>query len=125
MAGTSQRGCCPECGAPWRRVVEKQAASPGQRPGYARDCGARNDGDRAGHFIDASAQTTGWASTCGHAAEPVPCTVLDPFAGAGTVGLVAQGLGREYVLIELKPEYADMARERIRDEAPLFAEAIS
>jgi len=55
--------------------------------------------------------------------DPVPCTVLDPFAGAGTVGVESVKLGREYVLIELKPEYAEMARARIHDEAPLFAEA--
>jgi site-specific DNA-methyltransferase (adenine-specific) len=62
------------------------------------------------------------ARRCIMAGCPRGGTVLDPFAGAGTVGLVAQGLGREYVLIELKPEYAEMARKRIHDEAPLFAE---
>ena len=39
--------------------------------------------------------------------------VLDPFAGAGTTLLKAKELGREYVGIELNPEYADMARARI------------
>lgn len=46
--------------------------------------------------------------------------VLDPFGGAGTTGLVADRLGRNALLIELNPEYADMARERIRDDAPLL-----
>jgi hypothetical protein len=46
--------------------------------------------------------------------------VLDPFAGAGTVGLVAERLGRDAILIELKPEYAAMAERRIREEAPLL-----
>jgi DNA modification methylase len=49
-----------------------------------------------------------------------PCVVLDPFAGAGTVGLVADRLGRDAILIELKPEYAAMAERRIREEAPLL-----
>lgn len=49
-------------------------------------------------------------------------TVLDPFGGAGTTGLVADRLGRSAILIELNPEYADMARDRIRGDAPLFAE---
>lgn len=49
-------------------------------------------------------------------------TVLDPFGGAGTTGLVADRLGRSSVLIELNPEYAEMARRRIADDAPLFAE---
>lgn len=51
--------------------------------------------------------------------------VLDPFGGAGTTGLVADRLGRDAVLIELNPEYADMARERIRSDAPLFASEAS
>jgi DNA modification methylase len=39
--------------------------------------------------------------------------VLDPFAGAGTTGVVAAQHGRSFIGIELKPEYATMARERI------------
>lgn len=49
-------------------------------------------------------------------------TVLDPFGGSGTVGLVADKLGRSAVLIELNAEYAAMAERRIRDDCPLFAE---
>lgn len=45
-------------------------------------------------------------------------TVLDPFGGAGTTGLVAGNLGRSATLIELNPEYAALARRRIG----LFAE---
>jgi DNA modification methylase len=33
--------------------------------------------------------------------------------GAGTVGLVARRLGRDYLGIELNPEYAELARHRI------------
>ena len=51
-------------------------------------------------------------------------TVLDPFSGAGTTGLVADRLGRHYVGIELNPEYVTMAENRIRNDAPLFAEEI-
>ncbi|MCM2540381.1 site-specific DNA-methyltransferase [Burkholderia glumae] len=39
--------------------------------------------------------------------------VLDPFFGAGTVGLVAQQAGRRYVGIELNPEYVSLAVERL------------
>ncbi len=49
-------------------------------------------------------------------------TVLDPFGGAGTTGLVADRLGRDSILIELNPEYAELARRRITDDAPLFVE---
>lgn len=49
-------------------------------------------------------------------------TVLDPFGGAGTTGLVADRLGRDAILIELNPEYAEIARKRIEGDAGLFAE---
>jgi DNA modification methylase len=52
-------------------------------------------------------------------------TVLDPFGGAGTTGLVADRLGRDSLLIELNPEYAELARNRISDDAPLFVEVTS
>lgn len=44
--------------------------------------------------------------------------VLDPFAGTGTVGVVALKHGRKFVGIELNPEYADMARARIDQVVP-------
>lgn len=47
-------------------------------------------------------------------------TVLDPFSGAGTTGMVALRHGRAFVGIELNPEYAQMARDRILDDAPLL-----
>jgi DNA modification methylase len=53
---------------------------------------------------------------------PKDGTVLDPFGGAGTTGLVADRLGRDAVLIELNPEYAQMAERRIHGDAPLFAD---
>ncbi len=49
-------------------------------------------------------------------------TVLDPFGGAGTTGLVADRLQRHAVLIELNPEYAAMAERRIAREGGLFAD---
>jgi DNA modification methylase len=49
-------------------------------------------------------------------------TVLDPFGGAGTTGLVADRLNRNAILIELNPEYAAIAERRLNADAPLFAE---
>lgn len=48
--------------------------------------------------------------------------MLDPFFGAGTTGLVADRLQRDCTGIELNPAYALMARNRIVNEAPLFAD---
>lgn len=53
---------------------------------------------------------------CIKAGCPTGGVVLDPFGGAGTTGLVAQRLGRHAALIELNPEYAAMARDRISAE---------
>jgi site-specific DNA-methyltransferase (cytosine-N4-specific) len=50
-------------------------------------------------------------------------TVLDLFAGSGTVGVVALRAGRDFIGIELNPEYVEMARRRIEGTAPLFARA--
>src|SRR5690606_41118336 len=59
-------------------------------------------------------RTIGWRPTCDcEPREPVPCTVLDPFAGSGTTGMVATGHGRNAILIELDPRYAELIRERI------------
>lgn len=52
---------------------------------------------------------------------PVGGTVLDPFGGSGTTGVVANQLGRNAILIDLNHEYVEMARERIN--GPLFAGA--
>lgn len=43
---------------------------------------------------------------------PVGGTVLDFFSGSGTVGVIAQKLGREFILIDLNPQYTDISRVR-------------
>jgi len=55
----------------------------------------------------------GFRPSCECGADAIPCTVLDPFSGSGTTGVVACGLGRDYIGIELNPEYAAMSERRI------------
>lgn len=43
--------------------------------------------------------------------------VLDPFMGSGTTAVVAQRLKRQWLGIEFKQEYVDMARQRIKNSA--------
>jgi DNA modification methylase len=62
------------------------------------------------------------AEPCILAGCPEWGTVLDPFGGAGTTGLVADRLQRHAILVELNPDYAAMAAGRIRGDAPLFAD---
>jgi hypothetical protein len=88
--------------------------------GVGRQTGNLYQPHGAGFYADS--KTTGWSPSCAcPAADPIPCTVLDPFGGAGTVGLVADRLGRDAILIELNESYARMAEDRIRGAAPMFA----
>lgn len=57
---------------------------------------------------------------CILAGAPAGGMVLDPFGGAGTTALVADRLRRDCMLIELNPEYAEMARRRIAGDAGMF-----
>ncbi len=117
LAGTSARGCCPHCGAPWVRVTERRRnrdgtpVSGGWNGGREQRVGPQG----AGHWrFRTDVDTLGWRASCGCTpAEPVPTTVLDPFAGAGTTAIVAGQHGRNAILIELNPAYAAMARERL------------
>lgn len=44
-------------------------------------------------------------------------TVLDPFAGSGTVGVVAKKQGKSAILIEISPEYVEIIKNRLEIEA--------
>ena len=61
---------------------------------------------------------------CVKAGCPEGGTVLDPFGGSGTTGMVAQRHRRKFVLCELNPEYARMAEDRIYAERDLLSEAV-
>lgn len=65
------------------------------------------------------------AERCILAGCPKDGVVLDPFGGAGTTGLVAARHNRRAMLIELNPEYADIARRRIEREWRVIADAPS
>jgi len=56
---------------------------------------------------------------CVMAGCPEGGTVLDPFAGSGTTGMVANALGRNAIMIELKPEYIDMIKSRTQQTSML------
>ena len=57
---------------------------------------------------------------CVLAGSAVGDTVFDPFTGSGTVGIVALRHNRNFVGTELNPEYAEMAVDRIYNDAPLL-----
>lgn len=51
---------------------------------------------------------------CMQAGSEAGDTVLDPFIGSGTVGVVAEEIGRNWIGIELNEEYAEIAKERLK-----------
>ncbi len=122
LAGTSAKGCCAKCGAPWERIIEHGPADKettrGKQP-WAAETGQR---DNAGGLPSKPAITLGWRPTCKCEAAVVPCAVLDPFFGSGTTGLVSDRLQRDCIGIELNPAYVTMAHNRITNDATLFAQ---
>lgn len=126
LAGTSERGCCSKCGTPYRRQVvsERVPTRPGRDTkveGTTSDVSGNRDPER--HVT--TKHTIGWDQMCEceghmdagftiHPADTEPCTVLDPFCGSGTTLTVAEHHGRKGIGIELNPEYAHLAIERIK-----------
>ena len=118
-AGTSEKGGCAKCGAPMVREVEHTAMVV-DRSERTRDRGrTRSSGTM---LKPPTANTIGWLPSCSCNADVVYATVLDPFFGAGTTGLVADRLGRNCIGIDLNPDYADMAARRIEGDAGMFAD---
>lgn len=106
----------------------------GDRNDYGKTCGMSNELGRNARdvwtiatapFAEAHFATfpPELAERCIKAGCPAGGTVLDPFGGSGTTGLVADRLQRNAILIELNPAYAAMARKRITSDCPLFTEA--
>lgn len=123
-AGTSERGCCPECGAPWvRRVVVDKARRVGPDSRGGNYGGVRkSDGTKVmGGNYEAGRQyakvVLGFEPSCECGGEPVPCTVLDPFAGSGRTLLVAHRLGRRAVGIDVSADYCRLAEHALRERA--------
>jgi DNA modification methylase len=127
--GSSEKGCCPHCGSPWVRVVGGKKYTPtvaavGERDvDESRGDKTRKLNGKSKEWRESQADrvTLGWQASCDcpeH--EPIPCTILDPFCGAATTGLVALRLGRRFVGIELNQKYVDLGSNRIVNDSPLF-----
>ena len=162
-AGTSEKGQCVACGAPWvRQTSNPSGGATGQSWHPHKDDATTGNNAPLGGNASRTYQhrkTTGWSPSCGcynaryrvefprarcarhrHQQDaagrwfrrvrkrpgldhwPVePQTVLDPFGGSGTTAIVALRLGRKAIIIELSPEYCEMAERSIG--GPLFSGA--
>jgi len=126
LAGSSEVGACPECGKPWERIVEKTGGTTGKSwhdhgddLGGGQSQGSHPGGVGAKEGREGNPYTAkhiGWKCRCkcNHPrSEAVPCVALDPFVGSGTTGVVALKHRRDFIGIELNPEYVDMAEKRM------------
>ena len=122
LAGTSEQGVCAECGAPLARVIEiarsfESGSGRSGNPPIGKNGANLQGGGETGDIRRGPVtrtNTTGWRPTCDHHDAPTePATVLDPFGGSGTVGAVAQSLGRRAILIDLSADYLKLAERRI------------
>lgn len=113
---TGAGGCCANCGVPLSPVLDRQVSTV-ESYNYAGSAHVgRNRGmeGREGKYIGATEMIVGWEKHCGCGGEStVPSKALDCFSGAGTVGLVAETLGLDSILIDINPGYHDLARARI------------
>jgi DNA modification methylase len=122
LAGSSPVAC-RACGAPWRRIVDARRLLDGEREikgswtqADKLSSGRALQATGFGHWrVEVQRQTVGWEASCEHDEPGGRCTVLDPFAGAATAGLVAQRHGRDFLGIELSSAYAHMARRRLEE----------
>jgi DNA modification methylase len=130
-ASTSPKGVCQQCGAQWARVIDRTDTGIKQKMADGWDTGAgahgnihrdgREQGEQGKPVL--ANVTIGYRPTCQcNAGDPIPATVLDPFGGSGTTGLVADRLGHDAILIELNPDYHAMAKRRITKDAGIFAD---
>lgn len=128
-AGTSEKGCCSECGAPWVRVVEKgfsehsgkteseyQKGSTANRLALLRQA-AREHG---GEYVNTT-KTVGWQPSCECNGDIMQAIVFDPFMGSGTTAEVALRLGRKYLGAEINEKYKRLSDKRLKKyESQLF-----
>ena len=116
-AGSSSRGCCSACDTPWMRQMVRTSVQRADFKGSRFDTGktgSRDGGDRTQTGPRYVMRSVGWAPSCKCKDDnPMPCKVLDPFAGAGTTGLAALRHGRDAVLIELNSEYCKIMEKRL------------
>lgn len=125
LAGSSEKGVCESCGAPFVRVLKRGPLKGTQRYANSRksvnedrrdirdQAWSREQGYESNMYYER--KTVRWKSTCNCTTSKITSgVILDPFFGAGTTGIVAKKLKRDYLGIELNPEYIKMARKRLR-----------
>ena len=139
LAGTSAKGCCSECSAPYKRQTGRPCPQCSHLiPTQFKECSAcgfrntnweeerkNNSQTRSGENNTIGSLTArktkitsktidgGWQPTCECNANIIPCTILDPFGGSGTTAAVALKHNRKAILCELNEDYGRIMPKRI------------
>ena len=116
---------CKKCGKARERIIEKEKIIDKGRAldsqyvsninsikSRSHDAKRQLGGNYQKLLNQREVKIIGWTS-CNCNAGFEGGIVLDSFAGAGTVGVVAKKLGRQFILIDIKKEYCEMAKKRI------------
>ena len=87
-----------------QKYQEWRNANPDTTLGWRPTCGC---------WLPSAPAQADWLALVPDEFKPVPATVLDPFSGMATTGVVALQLGRAYIGIELNVKYAEQSRQRL------------
>lgn len=122
LASVPERACYA-CGTGWAPVYDWRTKEPTGELHPSCSCNVEHtwvESDSWGTHTCCSrcGQLKGIAGSCCW----VPGVALDPFGGSGTVAVEAYRQNRDAILCELNRDYAQLAYDRIRGEANLFAE---
>ena len=119
--GTSEKGVCPQCYAPWERKtirepipVHIQAQFEASRVATVADTGRTDGHTHRKPNYRRKVLGTEWIPLCRCGiSETVPGVLLDPFCGSGRAGIVATRLGRSFIGIDASAEYCHMAERAV------------
>jgi DNA modification methylase len=127
LAGCPEK-ICVDCNTPYVRQVEskrfKRNELPKDDPRYRPNTyeGSYKDINGKADAGYTETKDLGLQKQCDcETNETKAGTVLDPFGGSGTTGIVAVNHNRHAVLCELNQEYIDLAKKRIEEQAGFLA----
>jgi site-specific DNA-methyltransferase (cytosine-N4-specific) len=118
-AGSSHKGVCPKCGAPWKEILKKERKN-GRPP---TNCGNMDNNGKTrttvglnvpAKYKEVKIIKIGWEPTCScNIKETLPSIVLDPFLGSGTTIKAAIDNGRIGLGFEINPCYKEIIEKKI------------
>lgn len=113
LLSTPEGGCCEFCGKPYQRI-KTETSNYQRRETTHTPHHTPTKVDSSG-WEPATLLLGGWVPACScNSSEPVPATVLDPFMGSGTTLVAAWSAGRKSIGIDLSPQYAKLAEDRLQ-----------